>query len=53
MIQTVVHPAKPAMRVLANPIKINGERLSQTPCSAYGADTTAYVGEVRAAKRAG
>ena len=53
MIQTVAHPAKPAMRVLANPIKINGERLSQTPCSAYGADTTAYVGEVRAAKRAG
>lgn len=53
MIQTVVHPAKPAMRVLANPIKINGERLSQTPCSAYGADTTAYVGEVRATKRAG
>ena len=53
MIQTVAHPAKPAMRVLANPIKINGERLSQTPCSAYGADTAAYVGEVRAAKRAG
>jgi len=52
MIQTVAHPAKPAMRVLANPIKINGERLSQTPCSAYGADTAAYVGEVRAAKRA-
>jgi crotonobetainyl-CoA:carnitine CoA-transferase CaiB-like acyl-CoA transferase len=41
MIQTVAHPAKPAMRVLANPIKINGERLSQTPCSAYGADTAA------------
>jgi crotonobetainyl-CoA:carnitine CoA-transferase CaiB-like acyl-CoA transferase len=53
MIQTVAHPAKPAMRVLANPIKINGERLSQTPCSAYGADTAAYVGEVRATKRAG
>lgn len=53
MIQTVAHPAKPAMRVLANPIKINGERLLQTPCSAYGADTAAYVGEVRAAKRAG
>jgi crotonobetainyl-CoA:carnitine CoA-transferase CaiB-like acyl-CoA transferase len=53
MIQNVAHPAKPAMRVLANPIKINGERLSQTPCSAYGADTAAYVGEVRATKRAG
>jgi crotonobetainyl-CoA:carnitine CoA-transferase CaiB-like acyl-CoA transferase len=53
MISTVAHPAKPAMRVLSNPIKINGERLSQTPCSAYGADTAAYVGEARATERAG
>jgi crotonobetainyl-CoA:carnitine CoA-transferase CaiB-like acyl-CoA transferase len=53
MIQTIRHPAKPDMRVLSNPIKINGERLSQTPCSAYGADTTAYVGEMRATERAG
>jgi crotonobetainyl-CoA:carnitine CoA-transferase CaiB-like acyl-CoA transferase len=53
MINTVAHPAKPAMRVLSNPIKINGERLSQTPCSAYGADTAAYVGEARATERAG
>jgi crotonobetainyl-CoA:carnitine CoA-transferase CaiB-like acyl-CoA transferase len=53
MIHTIAHPAKPAMRVLSNPIKINGERLVQTPCSAYGADTTAYVGELRATERAG
>ena len=53
MIQTIRHPAKPAMRVLSNPIKIDGERLSQTPCSAYGADTAAYVGELRATERAG
>ena len=53
MINTVTHPAKPAMRVLSNPIKIDGERLSQTPCSAYGADTAAYVGEARATQRAG
>jgi crotonobetainyl-CoA:carnitine CoA-transferase CaiB-like acyl-CoA transferase len=53
MINTVTHPAKPAMRVLSNPIKIDGERLSQTPCSAYGADTDAYIGEVRATERAG
>src|SRR5262249_57940041 len=31
MIQTIGHPAKPDMRVLANPIKINGERLAQLP----------------------
>jgi hypothetical protein len=41
------------MRVLANPIKINGARLEQATCSPFGADTTAYLGEVRAAKRAG
>jgi len=53
MIHTISHPARPDMRVLSNPIKINGERLAQTPCSAYGADTRAYVGEIRAPERAG
>ena len=53
MIHTIGHPAKPGMRVLSNPIKINGERLSQTPCSPYGADTAAYVGEMRSSKAAG
>jgi len=48
MIRTISHPTKPKMRVLSNPIKINGERLEQAPCAAYGANTAAYVGEVRA-----
>ena len=52
MIRTISHPTKPKMRVLSNPIKINGERLEQAPCAAYGANTTAYLGEVRAAERA-
>jgi crotonobetainyl-CoA:carnitine CoA-transferase CaiB-like acyl-CoA transferase len=52
MIQTIAHPEKPAMRVLANPIKINGERLSQAPCPPFGANTADYVGEPRATKRA-
>jgi crotonobetainyl-CoA:carnitine CoA-transferase CaiB-like acyl-CoA transferase len=52
MIRKISHPAKPGMRVLANPIKIDGQRLDQAPCSPFGADTAAYVGEVRAAKRA-
>ncbi len=52
MINTISHPAKPKMRVLSNPIKINGRRLEQTPCAAYGADTTTYVGEARAAEQA-
>jgi crotonobetainyl-CoA:carnitine CoA-transferase CaiB-like acyl-CoA transferase len=53
MIHVIGHPDKPGMRVLANPIKINGARLDQAPCSRFGADTAAYLGEVRAAKRAG
>ena len=53
MIHTIGHPAKPGLRVLSNPIKIDGERLEQTPCSPYGADTKAYVGELRSAERAG
>jgi crotonobetainyl-CoA:carnitine CoA-transferase CaiB-like acyl-CoA transferase len=53
MIKVISHPAKPDMRVLANPIKINGQRLDQTPCSAFGADNATYVGEPRAAKRVG
>jgi crotonobetainyl-CoA:carnitine CoA-transferase CaiB-like acyl-CoA transferase len=53
MIRTIPHPAKPAMRILANPIKVNGERLEQTPCAAYGANTATYVEEVGAALQAG
>jgi crotonobetainyl-CoA:carnitine CoA-transferase CaiB-like acyl-CoA transferase len=53
MIHTIAHPAKPNMRVLSNPIKINGERLPQTPCSPYGADTEAYIGVMRNPERAG
>jgi crotonobetainyl-CoA:carnitine CoA-transferase CaiB-like acyl-CoA transferase len=51
MIHTISHPQKPAMRVLANPIKINGQRLEQAPCSSYGADTESYVGKTSLAER--
>ena len=53
MINVIAHPAKPDMRVLSNPIKINGQRLSQAPCSAFGADNPAYVGNVRSTEPAG
>jgi crotonobetainyl-CoA:carnitine CoA-transferase CaiB-like acyl-CoA transferase len=52
MIRTIGHPVKPGMRVLSNPIKINGERLTQAPCPAFGADTADYVGGARTAKHA-
>jgi hypothetical protein len=37
------------MRVLANPIKINGKRLSQQTCSPMGADTDAVLRAASAA----
>jgi crotonobetainyl-CoA:carnitine CoA-transferase CaiB-like acyl-CoA transferase len=46
MISHVPHPARPDMRVLANPIKINGKRLSQRVCSAVGADNDEVLGAV-------
>lgn len=45
MIQNVPHPMKPDMRLLANPLKINGARLELQVCSALGADNEAYLGK--------
>jgi crotonobetainyl-CoA:carnitine CoA-transferase CaiB-like acyl-CoA transferase len=53
MVRAVSHPAKPELRVLANPIKIDGQRLEQAACSQFGADTKAYVAGLQATKRAG
>jgi crotonobetainyl-CoA:carnitine CoA-transferase CaiB-like acyl-CoA transferase len=44
MISNVPHPAKPNLRALANPIKINGKRLEQSVCPPLGADNTAFIG---------
>jgi crotonobetainyl-CoA:carnitine CoA-transferase CaiB-like acyl-CoA transferase len=49
MIQNVPHPARPGLRVLANPIKINGKRLSQHVCSAPGADNDEVLGVAQGA----
>ena len=49
MVKNVPHPARPGLRVLANPIKINGQRLSQRTCSPMGADTAAVLGQAQAA----
>jgi crotonobetainyl-CoA:carnitine CoA-transferase CaiB-like acyl-CoA transferase len=43
LIRNVPHPAKPSLRALANPIKINGKRLEQSVCSPLGADNAALV----------
>ena len=49
MVSHVPHPARRDLRLLANPIKINGERLAQKVCPPAGADNTAVLGTQRAA----
>ena len=49
MVSNVPHPARPDLRLLANPIKINGERLSQKACPPAGADNDPVLGARRAA----
>jgi crotonobetainyl-CoA:carnitine CoA-transferase CaiB-like acyl-CoA transferase len=39
MIQTLNHPANPALRRLANPIKVDGARVPAKPAPPMGADT--------------
>jgi crotonobetainyl-CoA:carnitine CoA-transferase CaiB-like acyl-CoA transferase len=43
MVRNVPHPAKPDFRLLANPLKVDGERLEQRVCSALGADNEALL----------
>jgi len=45
MVDTVSHPDREAMRVLANPIRVNGERLPNRAAPLLGADTDAVLAE--------
>jgi crotonobetainyl-CoA:carnitine CoA-transferase CaiB-like acyl-CoA transferase len=51
MIRNTPHPAKPDMRTLANPIKIDGQRLEQTACSQMGADNAEYLNNPQPSRR--
>jgi crotonobetainyl-CoA:carnitine CoA-transferase CaiB-like acyl-CoA transferase len=44
MVQTVEHPAKHDLKLLASPIKVNGQRPALAPCPALGADNDALLG---------
>jgi crotonobetainyl-CoA:carnitine CoA-transferase CaiB-like acyl-CoA transferase len=46
MIQTLAHPANPALRRLANPIKVNGERVPAKVAGRMGADTESVLREL-------
>lgn len=45
MIQPVPHPDQPGMRMLANPIRVDGARLPATHAPKLGADTEAVLAE--------
>jgi crotonobetainyl-CoA:carnitine CoA-transferase CaiB-like acyl-CoA transferase len=38
MVRSIAHPARPGLKVLGNPLKIDGARLEQRACAALGAD---------------
>ncbi len=46
MVQTIDHPDLPDMRVLANPIRIDGQRLPTQAAPLLGADTDAILREI-------
>jgi crotonobetainyl-CoA:carnitine CoA-transferase CaiB-like acyl-CoA transferase len=46
MVRTLQHPSRPDFRVLANPIKLNGERLPTRPGPALGEHTFELLREV-------
>ncbi len=46
MVENVPHPARADFRMLANPLRIDGERLPGKVCNALGADTHALLREV-------
>ena len=48
MVRNVPHPERPDMRVLSNPIKIDGKRLDQKVCSPVGADNEEYLAKAAA-----
>jgi crotonobetainyl-CoA:carnitine CoA-transferase CaiB-like acyl-CoA transferase len=43
MVNSVAHPARKDLRVLSNPIRINGERMQQSVASPLGADNKEYL----------
>ncbi|HEY9566713.1 MAG TPA: hypothetical protein VIR38_01380, partial [Thalassobaculum sp.] len=45
MVRTVPHPARPDFKMLANPLKIDGERPAQAVCSPLGGDNAALLGD--------
>jgi crotonobetainyl-CoA:carnitine CoA-transferase CaiB-like acyl-CoA transferase len=45
MVSAVPHPVRGSLRVIANPIRVDGERLAQAACSPLGADNDELLGK--------
>ena len=45
MVAAVPHPVKGSLRVIANPLRIDGERPAQAACSPLGADNDSVLGK--------
>ena len=45
MVSSVPHPAKGELRVIANPLRIDGERPAQAACAPLGADNASLLGK--------
>ena len=45
MVTEVPHASRNPLRVIANPIRVDGKRLSQQACSPLGADNMKYLGK--------
>ena len=43
MIHTVAHPANPALKLLSNPIKVDGQRPHSPVCASLGADNDKFL----------
>jgi crotonobetainyl-CoA:carnitine CoA-transferase CaiB-like acyl-CoA transferase len=50
MVRQVPHPERADMRLLANPLKVDGARPQQKVCPPLGADTAAVLGELSPAR---
>ena len=51
MVTMVAHPARADLRVLATPLKINGERPPKAACPPLGADNERYLAEPGSAEK--
>ncbi len=47
MVSTVSHPVRGSLRVIANPLRIDGKRPAQAACSPLGADNDKLLGKAR------